>query len=460
MTTAIIILSVVCICAAAFAIYLSIRISTLKADRAIVAERASSLENTLEKAETTTEDLTCKLTKSEEILRQKSESLIKAESEVSRLKLLLEAEIKRGETERAAIKEHQQELAKQTEANFKVMANEILQRQSASLREQNETRIGEILTPLKEDIDKFRRDVTECYSTEARERFSLQEKIKELIEANNTIGREAKELSTALRGNSKKQGDWGELVLENILEQSGLRKGHEFTVQQQTTESGEALRDESGRGLRPDVIVHCPDGRAMVIDSKVSLTAFIDYVNAEDPEQQQHYGKLHLASVVKHINELSDKKYQDYVGNDKLDFVMMFIPNEGAYSAALSLDPTIWQKAYDKRVLIVSPTQLVGSLRLINQLWNHDRQTRNAIEIAEKSGQMYDKFVGFIADMERIEKSITAARSAYDGAMNKLRDGRGNLISRAESLRQLGIKATKRLKSIESDNDVSQIPDA
>ncbi|MDE6039032.1 MAG: DNA recombination protein RmuC, partial [Paramuribaculum sp.] len=318
--------------------------------------------------------------------------------------------------------------------------------------------LASLLTPLKDDIEKFRNDVNQAYSSEARERFSLQERIKELIEANNSIGREAKELATALRGNSKTQGDWGELVLETILENSGLRRGSEFTIQQTTDSSGSTLRDEQGRGLRPDVVVHYPDGRAIIIDSKVSLTAFVDYVNTDDPQRRDHFGRLHLASVVKHINELADKNYQDHVGTRRLDFVMMFIPNESAYAAAMTLDPTLWTKAYDKRVLIVSPTQLVGSLRLINQLWSHDRQTRNAIEIAEKSGQMYDKFCGFVADMERIDKALTTTRAAYDSAIAKLRTGRGNLITRAETLRTLGVKASKRLKAdmADSDEDASE----
>ena len=183
----------------------------------------------------------------------------------------------------------------------------------------------------------------------------------------------------------------------------------------------------------------------MVIDSKVSLTAFVDYVNADTQEDRERYGKLHLTSVMKHISELSEKKYQDYVGKEKLDFVMMFVPNEGAYSAALTLDPGLWQKAYDKRVLIVSPTQLVASLKIVAQLWRHDRQTRNAIDIAERSGAMYDKFVGFVQDMEKIEKSINATQTAYTSAMKKLRDGTGSLITRAEKLRELGVKASKRL---------------
>ena len=378
--------------------------------------------------------------------------------EKQRHSLELAALEQRHTREMASAEARQKELLQQTEARFKVMASEIMRDQSAALTDHNSQHLASLLTPLKDDIEKFRNDVNQAYSSEARERFSLQERIKELIEANNSIGREAKELATALRGNSKTQGDWGELVLETILENSGLRRGSEFTIQQTTDSSGSTLRDEQGRGLRPDVVVHYPDGRAIIIDSKVSLTAFIDYVNTDDPQRRDHFGRLHLASVVKHINELADKNYQDHVGTRRLDFVMMFIPNESAYAAAMTLDPTLWTKAYDKRVLIVSPTQLVGSLRLINQLWSHDRQTRNAIEIAEKSGQMYDKFCGFVADMERIDKALTTTRAAYDSAIAKLRTGRGNLITRAETLRTLGVKASKRLKAdmADSDEDASE----
>ncbi len=453
MTSALIILAALC-CLLIFAVMTLMRKASASesarasADsaRAVAEERNNALSRQLTDAEAAAEKAAAATRAAEQQLASEHDELVKCRAEADSLKQRFDEFRTQAEEARKTAEQQQKEMLRQNEDSFKVLANDIMKQHSAALREQNEQRMGEILKPLKDDIDRFREDVNKCYSTEARERFSLQEKIKDLIEANNSIGREARELATALRGNSKKQGDWGEFVLESILERSGLRKGEEFTVQDTTASDGSVLRDESGRMLRPDVVVHYPDGRAMVIDSKVSLTAFTDYVNAEDPEQQEAQGKLHLASVVKHINELSDKSYQDYVGRERLDFVMMFIPNEGAYSAAMTLDPTLWQKAYDKRVLIVSPTQLVGSLRLISQLWSHDRQTRNAIDIAEKSGQMYDKFVGFVTDMERIEKSLTAARTAYDGAMNKLRDGRGNLITRAENLRNLGVKASKRLR--------------
>ncbi|MCM1292769.1 MAG: DNA recombination protein RmuC [Bacteroides sp.] len=443
------------------AIYILMRrLTAARISETSATEKAAALTENLRQAESASEKLQESLKLSEERIAEalaetaaSREATIKAEMATEQVKQQLETERQLYAQQQETLRQQQEQLAKQTESNFRLMAGEILKQQSASLRETNDQRMGELLSPLKEEIDKFSRQVSECYSNEARERFSLQQRIKELIEANLSIGKEAKELSAALRGNSKKQGDWGELVLENILENSGLRKGHEFTVQQQSDEYGSSIRDEEGRGLRPDVIVHCPDGHAMIIDSKVSLTAFIDFVNSEDDEKREEYGRQHLASVVKHIQELSAKNYQDYIGKNKLDFVIMFIPNEAAYSAALTLEPSIWQKAYDKRVLIVSPTQLVGTLRLINQLWSHDRQTRNAIEIAEKSGQMYDKFVGFVTDMEKIEKSLNASQAAYAEAMKKLRSGRGNLISRAESLKELGIKASKKLREAEESDD-------
>ncbi len=352
------------------------------------------------------------------------------------------------EAKSKALYEEQQLLA---EERFKTLANELLAQHTTTLRQQNETRLSEILNPLRDNIEQFKKSINDCYSAEARERFSLEEKIKELIATNQSIGKEAKELSTALRGNSKTQGDWGELVLETILEKSGLTRGVEFTVQDTEIMDNEKARAEEGRSLRPDVVVHYPDGKAMVIDSKVSLKAFVAFANAETPEEQKRHGQEHLNSVKKHLEELNDKRYQDFLVKNRTDFVMMFIPNEAAYMAAMQLDNTLWQKAYDKRVVIVSPTHLVSALRLISQLWSHDRQTRNAIEIAEMSGKMYDKFAAFVEDMAKIEKALGSASTAYAAAMNKLCTGSGNLVSRAEKLREMGVKATKRLSEMKAN---------
>lgn len=337
------------------------------------------------------------------------------------------------------IEQEKEKLAKESELRFKNLANEILQHNTITFKEQNEMRLSEILNPLKENIEQFKKAIFDSYSSEARERFSLQRHIKELIELNQTISKEAKDLTLALKGNSKIQGNWGEMILENILEKSGLVRDREFSVQESAT-------DDNGRRLIADVVINYPDGRKIVIDSKVSLNAYTELVNCDNPIEQESFKKKHLISVRNHISELKTKKYQDYLGNEKAEFVMMFIPNEAAYLCAMQLDYNLWQEAYDSRVLIISPTHLISVLRLIEQLWLHDRQTRNAIEIATESGRMYDKFVAFVDDMNKIGKSMAQSQEAFDKAMNKLSEGKGNLISRAQHLKSIGAKTTKNLQ--------------
>ena len=335
----------------------------------------------------------------------------------------------------------------QMTAQFKNLANDILRQNSADFKAQNEQRLEELLSPLRTNLDEFRKTVTDTYSSEARERFSLTERIRELVELNNTISREARELTLALRGNNQVQGDWGEMVLETILEKSGLQEGEEYFMQVTNDQHGSALRNEAGQKLRPDVVVKYPDGRCVIIDSKVSLTAFIEYANAENEKTQNEASARHLKSMRAHIDELARKNYQDYIGEAKLDFVMMFIPNEPAYIAAMRLDPSLWQEAYDRKVLIVSPTHLVSGLRLIEQLWSRDKVTKNAIKIAEDAGKMYDKFADFTKDMDRISSAIANASKAHADAMTKLSTGTGNLVKRAQDLKALGIKAAKQLSA-------------
>lgn len=341
------------------------------------------------------------------------------------------------------------------ENRFKNLANDILRQNTTDLKTQNEEKLREILQPLHSNIEEFRKTVSETYNNEARERFSLSERIKDLVSLNQAISRQAHELSEALRGDSKVQGDWGEMVLESILEKSGLQKGVEYFIQASTDETGNTLRNEDGTLLRPDVVVRYPDKRYVVIDSKVSLTAFVDYANASDEESRQMASLRHVRSVKKHIDELAKKRYQDYVGDSKLDFVMMFIPTEPAYIAAMRLEPTLWQEAYDKNVLIVSPTHLVSGLKLIAQLWSRDRHTRNAITIAEEAGKMYDKFADFTKDMEKIEKALGSTRKAFDDAMTKLSCGTGNLVTRAQNLQKLGVKANKQIAASLDRNRLS-----
>lgn len=369
-------------------------------------------------------------------LQQRLESLTALREENARLATSL-----------AHFEEERENREQQMTAQFKNLANDILRQNSADFKAQNEQRLEELLSPLRTNLDEFRKTVTETYSSEARERFSLTERIRELVELNNTISREARELTLALRGNNQVQGDWGEMVLETILEKSGLQEGEEYFMQVTNDQHGSALRNEAGQKLRPDVVVKYPDGRCVIIDSKVSLTAFIEYANAEKEKTKNEASARHLKSMRAHIDELARKNYQDYIGEAKLDFVMMFIPNEPAYIAAMRLDPSLWQEAYDRKVLIVSPTHLVSGLRLIEQLWSRDKVTKNAIKIAEDAGKMYDKFADFTKDMDRISSAIANASKAHADAMTKLSNGTGNLVKRAQDLKALGIKAAKQLSA-------------
>ena len=351
-------------------------------------------------------------------------------------------------------KQEVQRVRQEMNNEFKVLANEILQEKSKSFSEMNHERLAEILNPLKERLEGFKKTVEETYNNEARERFSLKEQIKELVERSESIGAEAKQLTHALRGDSKIQGDWGEMILESILAKSGLEKDREYFVQETLRdEEGHTIQGSDGRKMRPDVIIRYPGGEnhQMVIDSKVSLTAYVNYVNAEDADEARLALKQHLVSVRKHIDELAGKSYQDYVG--KGDHVMMFIPNEAAYLAAMQADHALWQYAYEKKVLLLSPTNLIAALKLVADLWQRDKQTRNAIDIAEEGGKLYDKFAGFVDDMEKIGKSLNTTAMAYTDAMKKLKTGNGNLIGRVEKLKVMGVKAKKNLPAVNEEEE-------
>ncbi len=343
-------------------------------------------------------------------------------------------------------KQELQRVREEMNNEFKVLANEILQEKSKSFAEHNQASLNEILNPLKERLEGFKKTVEETYNSEARERFSLKEQIRELVQRSETIGVEAKQLTQALRGDSKIQGDWGEMILESILEKSGLERDREYSVQETLRdESGNTIQGEGGRRMRPDVIIYYPgdEGRQMVIDSKVSLTAYINYVNADTPEEGEMALKAHLVSVKKHIDELAGKSYQDFVG--KGDHVMMFVPNEAAYLAAMQADHALWQYAYDKKVLLLSPTNLIAALKLVADLWQRDKQTRNAVDIAEEAGKLYDKFAGFYEDMTKIERLLDSVKSTHTEAMKKLKEGRGNVMDKVRKLKDMGARTKKNL---------------
>ncbi len=346
--------------------------------------------------------------------------------------------------------EERKALRSESEMVFREIATSIFDEKSKAMRENNRTQLGDILTPFKTDLENLKKTINDCYIGEMSEVKSLKDQVKDLKELNTTIGREAKELSMALKGNSKVQGDWGEMLLKQLLEKSGLEENVNYVLQATENEDGTKIKSESGGQLRPDAIFYLPEGKNLIIDSKVSLTAYTDYINAPIEEQPAALA-AHLRSVKAHIDELARKEYTKYVKNSA-DFVMMFVPNEGAYLAALNADKDLWQNAYERHIVIISPTHLISVLKLMYQLWMRDKQTKNALKIADETGKLYDKFVNFVGDLEDIGKHLDKANAVYEEAFKKFSTGKGNLLSRVEGIRELGVKTAKKLK-IESDSE-------
>ena len=346
--------------------------------------------------------------------------------------------------------EERKALRAESEMVFREIATSIFDEKSKAMSENNRTQLGDILTPFKSDLENLKKTINDCYIDEMSQVKSLKDQVKDLTELNNTIGREAKELTMALKGNSKVQGDWGEMLLKQLLEKSGLEEGVNYVLQATENEDGTKIKGENGGQLRPDAIFYLPEGKNLIIDSKVSLTAYTNYINASAEEQSVALA-AHLRSIKLHIDELARKEYPKYVKNSA-DFVMMFVPNEGAYLAALNADKDLWQSAYDRHVVIISPTHLISVLKLMYQLWLHDKQTKNALKIADETGKLYDKFVNFVGDLEDIGKHLDKANSVYEEAFKKFSTGKGNLLSRVENIRELGVTTAKKLK-IEVEKD-------
>ena len=346
--------------------------------------------------------------------------------------------------------EERKNLRAESERAFREIATTIFDEKSKAMNENNRTQLGDILTPFKSDLDNLKKTINDCYIGEMSEVKSLKEQVKDLTDLNTTIGREAKELTLALKGNSKVQGDWGEMLLKQLLEKSGLEEGVNYVLQATENEDGTKIKSEEGGQLRPDAIFYLPEGKSLIIDSKVSLTAYTDYINASVEEQPAMLA-AHVRSLKSHIDELARKEYPKYVKNSA-DFVMMFVPNEGAYLAALNADKDLWESAYNRHIVIISPTHLISVLKLMYQLWMRDKQTKNALKIADETGKLYDKFVNFVGDLEDIGKHLDKATIVYDEAFKKFSTGRGNILSRVENIRELGVTTAKKLK-IEAEKD-------
>lgn len=367
---------------------------------------------------------------------------IQLKTEIHKKEELLEEKL-RLVSQAAALNEQYESQKKEVEAlhqktklEFEQIAQKLLEEKTERFTAMNQTNMESILKPLNENIHAFKKQVEETYDKESKIRFSLDERIKELMMQTNKISSEANNLANALKGNHKKQGDWGEMILESILQQSGLVKDREYRVQHN-------LKTDNNENVRPDIIVDLPNQKSIVIDSKVSLVAYDSYCTAENHEESQLALSQHIKAIRTHVDQLSSKNYNKLV--DGLDFTMLFVPIEPAYLVAIQNDPKLWSDAYQKRILLISPTNLIACLKLIVDLWNRDKQDKSALKIVAQSEKLYDKLVNFVESFEKVGRQLQNAQDSYQTAVNQMKMGRGNLMSQAHQLLQFGVNPKKRL---------------
>jgi len=396
--------------------------------------------------------LATRLENAEQVFKQqkeKEEKLVTQNNELLTLSAQLETQNRNLEEKLTEQKAEIEKIQQRFTLEFQNIANKLLKENSSEFAQANQKRLDEILTPLKENIKAFEKKVEDKYETELKERTSLMEQIKSLSDLNQQMRTDAQNLTKALKGDTKTQGNWGEFILEKILESSGLKKGEQYETQFPTT-------NDEGARIYPDVVIKLPEEKHIIIDSKVSIVAYTNFMEAQTEEQQLASIKAHIASVKSHINGLSEKNYSHAKGINSPDFVLMFLPSEPTFSFTLQSDPNIYHYAWDRKIVLVSPTTLLATLRTISSVWKQENQTKNAIEIAKQSGALYDKFVGFLEDLNKIDKGLKSSQSAYDEAVKKLQFGSGNLIGRVEKLKVLGAKTTKNLPANFAEDDESQ----
>lgn len=403
------------------------QVSTLKQK---IAASESTLASQAQEINRLTDESRALVVRREELLVE----LQGLNMQFTELSTTLEAERNQNEEKLALLNGAREQLSNQ----FKALASEILEEKTKRFTEQNQTNIGQLLEPLKVKLTEFQGKVEEVYIKEGQERSALAQQVRHLMELNKQLSDDAHNLTRALKGSSKTRGNWGEMILEKILESSGLRNGYEYDVQESHTL-------EDGSRVQPDVIIHLPEERHIIIDAKVTLNAYEEYVNAEDDNTREQAAKRHLDAVRGHIKSLSDKNYHGIHGVKSLDFVLMFVPVEPAFMLAISNDNQIWQDAWKKNVLLVSPSTLLFVVRTVAHLWRQEQQNRNAQEIARRGAELYDKLVGFVEDLKSVGTRIKQAQGDYDKAYNKFVDGRGNVIRQAEMLKTLGVKPSKSL---------------
>ena len=380
-------------------------------------------------------------------LKENVEKTTEEREEIRREKDFLNTELTRKNTEYENLQQQNlkrdEELAKQQEElenKFELLANKILDKKSEKFTLQNKENIKNILDPLQEKIKVFEDKVDKTHKESIDYHAALRQQIIGLKDLNQQMSKETLNLTKALKGDSKTQGNWGELILERVLEKSGLEKDREYVLEKSFN-----VDDEHKTRLRPDVIINLPDNKKMIVDSKVSLTAYEQYVNSDDETEKAQFLKDHIASLNRHVIQLSEKKYEDLHEIESPDFVLLFIPVEPAFAVAINADNELYNKAFEKNIVIVTPSTLLATLRTIDTMWNNDKQQRNAIEIARQAGALYDKFEGFVTDLTKVGKKMDEAKTEYKGAMNKLVEGRGNLITSVEKIKKLGAKAKKAL---------------
>lgn len=387
----------------------------LKENNTSIQEEVESLKNQLIAALSKHEDLLVKFTQKESDYSHLQEKLTTQQVETDKL---------------------QDKFTKE----FENLANRILEEKTNKFTEQNKENLKQILTPLNEKIQSFEKKVETTHKESIDYHAALRQQILGLKDLNQQMSKETLNLTKALKGDSKTQGNWGELVLERVLEKSGLEKNREYEM-----EKSFSVNEGDRQRLRPDVIIHLPNGKKMIIDSKVSLTHYEQYVNAEDEDEKNLSLKQHIQSLNRHVEQLSAKKYEDLYGIESPDFVLLFVPIEPAFAVALNHDNQLYNKAFEKNIVIVTPTTLLATLRTIDSMWNNEKQQQNALEIAKQAGGLYDKFEGLVKDLMLVGKRMDDAKKEYGNAMNKLVDGKGNLITRVENLKIMGAKAKKAL---------------
>ncbi|MEQ6118858.1 DNA recombination protein RmuC [Reichenbachiella sp. MALMAid0571] len=410
--------------------------------------QAKELELKLEAEKDNVIRLKGDLTKLDDELRQEREEVLK----LNNLNTRLDADFKNMQETLKNQKEEVNQLQEKFSAEFKNLANEIFEDKSKKFTDQNKSNIGDLLKPLGEKIIEFERKVEQTNKESIERNSALKEQITGLRELNQKITKEAENLTKALKGDSKAQGSWGEFILESILEKSGLEKSREYFVQESKT-------NDEGRRFQPDVVVKLPDSKSIIIDSKVSLVAYERAVNADNEDEKAANLKAHLLSLRTHIKGLSEKNYQSLYGVESLDFVLMFIPIESAFSLAVQNDGELFNDAYSKNIVIVSPATLIATLRTIASIWKQEYQNRNAIEIAKEGGNLYDKFVAFTEDLKNVGRHLDTTQKVYVEAAKKLYEGKGNLINRAEKMKKLGAKTSKSVdqKLIDRADDSEDI---